>query len=61
MEINEELIAYIVASREAGVHEYFIRQALLGAGWDGHLVDIALDSESAWPIKARVDILDSDG
>ncbi|MDP3953388.1 MAG: hypothetical protein Q8P99_00995 [bacterium] len=57
MEINKDLTEYIRLSREAGVQEYFIRQALLEVGWDRDLTEAALESEDAWPRGARVDIL----
>jgi D-alanyl-D-alanine carboxypeptidase len=55
--LNKTIIEYIKASRNARVQEYFIRQALLEAGWDRDEVDEALDSETAWPSKARVDFI----
>jgi len=38
------------------VQEYFIRQALVDAGWNRDQVDDAMDSEEAWPQEARKDI-----
>ena len=56
MQSKKVLIEYIKTSRKRGVQEYFIRQALLDAGWDKNEVDDALDSEQAWPQEARRDI-----
>jgi len=53
--LNKTIVDYVKTSREAGVREFFIRQALLEAGWDRIQIDEALDSEEAWPLKARVD------
>ena len=57
--ISQSLIDYIKKSREAGMGEYFIRQALINVGWDRDLLDVALDSEEAWPESKRVDFLSS--
>ena len=56
MQSKKVLVEYIKTSRERGVQEYFIRQALLDAGWDKDEVDNALGSEEAWPQGARRDI-----
>ena len=56
MQSKKVLIEYIKTSRERGVQEYFIRQALLDAGWDKDEIDNALGSEEAWPQGARRDI-----
>ncbi|MBU2101630.1 L,D-transpeptidase family protein [Patescibacteria group bacterium] len=55
--LNKTLIKYVKTSREKGVREYFIRQALLDAGWKREEVDDILDSEEGWPSKARVDFM----
>ncbi|MDD5710929.1 MAG: L,D-transpeptidase family protein [Candidatus Colwellbacteria bacterium] len=59
--LNKTLIDYIKAARSAHVQEYFIRQALLEAGWNKGEVDDALDSEMAWPPQARVDFISKTG
>ncbi len=59
--LNKTIIEYVKAARNAGVQEYFIRQALLEAGWGREEVDEVLDSEVAWPPKARVDFISKGG
>jgi len=53
--LNKTIVEYIRASRNAKMQEYFIRQALLEAGWTKEDIDEALDSEEAWPPEARTD------
>ena len=56
MKGKKVLTEYVKSSRERGVQEYFIRQALVDAGWNRDQVDDAMDSEEAWPQEARKDI-----
>lgn len=52
----KELIKYVKEAREAGLKEYFIRQALIDAGWERDTIDEAMDSEESWPEKGRIDL-----